>query len=425
MFPTGAQLAKPKKDKRLRIAALFAGIGGIELGLHKSGHSTILLCENDPAATKVLQHHAERHFPGANFHPDVTDLEDIGDADVLTAGFPCQDLSQAGRTKGLNGEKSSLVAHVFRILEERRRQHRPVPWVIIENVSFMLRLARGHAMEYILDRFEALGYHWAYRVLDSNAFGLPQRRERVYFVASLDEDPRRVLFAGNERPPTLGSEVDHELAYGFYWTEGTRGLGWAENAVPTLKGGSTLGIASPPAVWLPDGRIVQPSIRDAERMQGFPASWTEPAQEVAKRGVRWKLVGNAVTVKASEWLGERLLELDGDTSLPGTEISRHGTWPRAAWNVDGAGGRRFGAALSTWPVRKIGTPLAEFLEEPKLLLSERATAGFLLRFKQSSLRRPAGFVKALEAHLERVRSAGGVSSPPAPNYERKAAMTGA
>src|SRR5262245_59574290 len=100
--------------------------------------------------------------------------------------------------------------------------------------------------------------------------GIPQRRERVYIVASRVGDPRDVLLvddAGAPEAPDL--ERWRSVACGFYWTEGLRGLGWAFDAVPTLKGGSTIGIPSPPAIVLRSGAIVQPDIRDAERLQGF------------------------------------------------------------------------------------------------------------------------------------------------------------
>ena len=90
------------------------------------------------------------------------------------------------------------------------------------------------------------------------------------------EDPRPVLFGddGGERV----TPFDRNLLCGFYWTEGLRGLGWAVDAVPTLKGGSTIGIPSPPAIWNPkDGSITTPSITDAERLQGFEPDWTQPA----------------------------------------------------------------------------------------------------------------------------------------------------
>jgi len=138
------------------------------------------------------------------------------------------------------------------------------------------------------------------------------------------------------------------IACGFYWTEGYTGLGWAIDAVPTLKGGSTIGIPSPPAIWLPDGSLVTPDVRDAERLQGFPAGWTEPAlfQPEAKEGSRWKLVGNAVCVPVADWLGDRLchpVTYDGnqDQLLP-----VGAAWPTAAW---GKNGKAYKAASSPWP----------------------------------------------------------------------------
>jgi DNA (cytosine-5)-methyltransferase 1 len=374
----------------LRVAGLFAGIGGIEHGFHRSGHSTSLLCEIDPAASAVL----EERFPGVPQHRDVAKLRDVGDVDVITAGFPCQDLSQAGTTQGLEGDKSSLVVHVFRLLDRR-----PVPWVVLENVPFMLQLARGQALDWIVREFERRQYKWAYRVVDTRAFGLPQRRERVYLVASQVHDPRTVLFSGNESP--IPARVRTEgIAYGFYWTEGSRGLGWAVDAVPTIKGGSTIGIPSPPAIWCPSGEIVRPHIRDAERLQGFEAGWTTPAERVAKPGIRWKLVGNAVTVDVAAWVGARLLDRNGYDGIEGEPVRAGRSWPRAAWNV---GNGRMTAPFSTWPVAIESQPLVAFLRHPTSPLSERATSGFLARFTASTLAKPDGFVEALKSHVDRVR----------------------
>jgi DNA (cytosine-5)-methyltransferase 1 len=133
---------------------------------------------------------------------------------------------------------------------------------MLENVPFMLQLEKGEAMRYLTAWLDKHGYTWAYRVLDARAFGLPQRRQRVILLASKTEDPREVLFQGNEgMPPTPSYQ---EFPSGFYWTEGQRGLGWAPDAVPTLKGGSGLGIPSPPAIRFLDGFIGTPSLRDAE-----------------------------------------------------------------------------------------------------------------------------------------------------------------
>ena len=376
------------------VAGLFAGVGGLERGLHKArvGHTTSLLCENDPAAMAVLR----MRFPEIRLHADVCTLKALPKkTSLVVAGFPCQDLSQAGNTAGIQGSRSALVGEVLRLL----RQHR-TPWVLLENVPFMLQLSAGRAMEMIATAFEDVGYKWAYRVVDARAFGLPQRRRRVYFLASLDGDPREILFAdeaGTKPEPQVNG---HPVARGFYWTEGIRGLGWAVDAVPTLKGGSTVGIPSSPAILMPDGRVVMPNIRDAERLQGFPVDWTKPAERVTKAGGRWKLVGNAVSVPAATWLGKRLAKPGRVLEYELSRLRERGQWPTAAWNV---GEGRVRVEASEWPVHEPYMSLAEFLRYEPKLLSVRATSGFLERTGRSGLRFPDGFLTALRAHLDRVQ----------------------
>jgi DNA (cytosine-5)-methyltransferase 1 len=375
------------------VAGLFAGVGGIELGLRRAGHEAALLCEFDPGASAVLEH----RFRGVRLHGDVRTLPSLPrDVDLLAAGFPCQDLSQAGQTKGIAGARSGLVREVFRLLEAR-----PVPWLLLENVPFMLQLGRGEALSVIIDELERLGYRWAYRVVNSEAFGLPQRRQRVFLVAALEADPRGVLFADEAGPPA--PELRRRpRACGFYWTEGIRGLGWAENGVPTLKGGSTIGIPSPPAIVLPNGEIVKPDIRDAERLQGFEADWTLPAAAVVKRGHRWKLVGNAVTVDVAHWIGERLRSPGRVVVAAGPRVTPGRAWPKAAWNV---GDGRHEVNASQWPRALPRTELHRFLQFQPEPLSAKATAGFLERTQRSTLRFPEGFLEAVREHLARMQSA--------------------
>jgi DNA (cytosine-5)-methyltransferase 1 len=375
----------------LVVAGLFAGIGGIELGLSRSGHASKLLCEIDDAACAVL----EKRFPGIALHRDVRTLDTLTkDVDLLTAGFPCQDLSQAGMTRGIAGEKSGLIGHVFRLLNKRR-----VPWVLIENVPFMLQLGQGRALDVIVSELERLGYRWAYRVIDSRAFGLPQRRQRVFLLATTVGDPRSVLLAddvGEQEDPS----PSRRRSYGFYWTEGLRGLGTAIDAVPTLKGGSTIGIPSPPAIVLPrSSRVVTPDIRDAERLQGFEADWTVPASEVSRRaGTRWKLVGNAVTVNIAEWIGRRLRSPGSYDASADAPLMLRSAWPQTAWNV---GRGRYRSSSSRWPEAMEMRPIHEFLRFPPALLSARATTGFLNRLTQSALSRPPWFDGVLERHRDR------------------------
>lgn len=374
-----------------RVAGLFAGIGAVERGLARGGHETVLFCENDPAAMAVLKD----RFPRVPLHDDVRTLRWLPpETTLVVAGFPCQDLSQAGTTKGLAGARSGLVGEVFRLLGSHR-----APWVLLENVPFMLQLGRGEAMHVITSRLEALGYRWAYRVVDSRAFGLPQRRRRVYLLASLQGDPRHVLFAdevGEQPEPMLNG---HPVACGFYWTEGLRGLGWAVDAVPTLKGGSTIGIPSPPAIWMPDGRLVTPDIRDGERLQGLPSNWTRAAEIIAKKGARWKLVGNAVSVPAAAWIGQRMIKPGRLADVEALPMRGHRHWPKAAWNV---GDGRYSVSISEWPMRKSAPPLDEFLKYDVVPLSAKATGGFLERTRRAKLRFPAGFIHAVERHLAAV-----------------------
>ena len=372
------------------VVGLFAGIGGIELGLHRAGHRTVLLCENDPAAIAVLKH----NFAQVSRYDDICTLERLpANTTLVTAGFPCQDLSQAGMTKGISGKRSGLVGEVFRLLEEQR-----TPWVLLENVPFMLQLARGEAMNVITSALEELGYKWAYRVIDSRAFGLPQRRRRVYLMACLEGDPRTVLFADDSEPRVESQGGGRSPACGFYWTEGLRGLGWAVDAVPTLKGGSSIGIPSPPAIVLGNRRIVTPDIVDTERLQGFPRNWTKPAELVGKKSTRWKLVGNAVSVRAATWIGRRMLRPGAPVDFHTQILCDHRHWPTAAWNV---GHGRVKVEASEWPATWSYKPLEEFLTKNRLSpLSPKATRGFLSRTERAKLIFPEGFIDALKAHLK-------------------------
>lgn len=370
----------------MKVVGLFAGIGGIEVGFHVAGHETVLLCDVEEAAQAVL---IER-FPDVPVVGDVHELRSLPAADVLVAGFPCQDLSQAGRTAGIQGQQSGLVREVFRLASRSK-----ATWLVLENVPFMLQLDRGEAMRFLTTSLEELGFNWAYRVVDARSFGIPQRRQRVILVASRTEDPREVLFVGDAGEPDVASEID-DVACGFYWTEGVRGLGWAVDAVPTLKGGSSIGIPSPPAIRFPGGFIGTPDLRDAERLQGFEADWTAPAEDAGhKRGARWKLVGNAVSVPVARWVGQRLLDpisYDGAEDEPLSAAP----WPRAAWGLKGD---VRGSALSLWPVQDEYQGLADFLHYDAAPLSKRAAEGFLSRARESSLNFPDGLLDEVAEHI--------------------------
>jgi len=374
----------------VKIAGLFAGIGGIELGFHQalgSGAQTELLCECWAPAQQVLS----VRFPGVELHPDVRELRDLpAGLDVLAAGFPCTDLSQAGRTAGIEGQNSGLVSHVFDVLRLVDRSAGDLPWVMVENVPNMLALDKGKAMAYLVREIESLGYRWAYRVVDTRFTGLPQRRRRVILLASRTEDPRAVLFAED-----AGERPDDELksdAFGFYWTEGRGGLGWAQDAVPTLKGGSTIGIPSSPAIWVPEAdlerRFVTLDVEDAETLQGFEPGWTEVGEMTRKRGTRFKLVGNAVTTRVARWVAESLVD-PGGMEAESTRWTQGGAWPAAAW---GQSGTVYQVAASEFPRHLPYEHLSEVVDLRSAPgLSDRALNGFRNRLRLGNLGRHPGF----------------------------------
>jgi DNA (cytosine-5)-methyltransferase 1 len=370
-----------------RVAGLFAGIGGLERGLADAGHHAAMLCEVWEPARAVLA----ARFPDVPLEGDIAALASLpSDVDVVTAGFPCTDLSQAGRTAGIGGRQSGLVSHVFRLVD----RHEP-RYLVLENVRNMLALDRGRAMHYLASELEGRGYRWAYRLVDSRFTGVPQRRQRVLLVASRTEDPRAVLLCDEAGEP----DVSHDAcdAYGFYWTEGVRGLGWAPDAVPTLKGGSAIGIPSPPGVWVPRAplgrRLVTPGVEDAEELQGFPRGWTAIEE---RRGVRWKLVGNAVTVGVARWLGRRLGAPGRYDDADATPLPDGARWPDAAW---GEAGGRWRHPVSMWPRREPYRHLLDVLQD-KTPLSRRATAGFLDRTQRARLRFAEEFILDLKRHVD-------------------------
>lgn len=173
--------------------SLFAGVGGADLGMEAVGIDTVLACEIDKHARAVLGH----RFPHATLHDDVRKLtgDDIRRAGavpertILSGGFPCQPFSVAGRRRGMGGddERGDLYWDISRLLAEF-----PARWIVLENVPGLLSIDRGRTFGTILGDLADLGYGVAYRVLDAQFFGVPQRRRRIFIVGCLGDDRRPV-----------------------------------------------------------------------------------------------------------------------------------------------------------------------------------------------------------------------------------------
>lgn len=377
----------------MSVVGLFSGIGGFERAFSRAGFETSCLVEIDPAARAVLK----ARFPGVEIRKDVRELSGLpSGATVVTAGFPCQNLSMAGDKAGVRGAESGVVEKLFDLIGGSDS-----PAVLIENVYFMLQLDSGEAMTWLAEEFERRGYRWAYRVLDTMGFGLPQRRRRVYMLACRDMDPRTVLFADKgpssaTPPPSLRDPL------GFYWTEGRSGVGLTVDGVPPIKAGSTVGIPSPPAVLFPDGAVLTPGLRACERLQGFPAGWTDVEDARVGKNPGWRMVGNAVSVPVARWVADRMRRPGPVLNFPERKIEPGDRWPNAAWNV---GDGRVGVDAGDRPDPAEPRSISEFRDSSWSRLSDRAMNGFIARAEQGALRMPAGFLDALRKAERKVPKA--------------------
>ena len=162
----------------MRVLDLFSGIGGASLGLHWAGMRTIAFCEADGFARGVLR----RHWPGVPVYDDVRRLsaqrmrdDGVEDADLLVGGFPCQDISLAGRGAGIEGARSGLWSDMERLVAECGPR-----WVVAENVPGL----RGRGADRVCAGLEALGYACWPVVVGAVHAGAPHRRQRVWVVVS-------------------------------------------------------------------------------------------------------------------------------------------------------------------------------------------------------------------------------------------------
>ena len=198
---------------------LFAGVGGFRRGLELAGHKCVGFCEWDKfAAASYTSMHLitddqrahlatmelkkrqkeilkEEYRNGEWYSADVRLIrgDNVPRADCWCFGAPCQDFSFAGQRKGLDGDRSSLVREVFRVLGELNEEDRP-KWLIYENVKGMLSSNRGWDFLAIILEMEQLGYDVEWELFNTKNFGVPQNRERVYTVGHLRSRGERKIF---------------------------------------------------------------------------------------------------------------------------------------------------------------------------------------------------------------------------------------
>lgn len=163
----------------MKFISLFSGIGGFDLAFDRAGMECVTVCEIDKNAQAILR----RHFPNATLYDDVRkvgkETHERKSIDLICGGFPCQDLSVAGKRAGLAGERSGLWFEFARVIDELEPR-----WVVIENVPGLLSSHKGKDFAIIIRWLAERGYGVTWRILDAQYFGVPQRRRRVFIVGS-------------------------------------------------------------------------------------------------------------------------------------------------------------------------------------------------------------------------------------------------
>ncbi len=193
---------------KLRVLDLFSGIGGFSLGLERTGgFETVAFCEIEEFPRKVLA----KHWPEVPIYEDVAtaNFRQVGPVDLVAAGFPCQDISLAGKGAGLAGERSGLFWCVLRAVRMVGR-----PRIVLENVAALL----GRGMGSVLGALAQIGYDAEWHCIPASAVGAPHERDRVWIVA----DAKRNEQSWQE--PCVGpfgrmGRVEQSLAWNGNWED--------------------------------------------------------------------------------------------------------------------------------------------------------------------------------------------------------------
>ena len=327
----------------MNVGSTFSGVGGLDLGLERAGMSVLWQAEIDEWSRRVLRW----HWPDTRLYNDVRDITaDAERVDLLTGGFPCQDLSVAGRRAGLAGERSGLFHEFARLADELRPA-----WLLVENVVGLLSSADGRDFGVVLSTLADLGYGLSWRVVDARYFGVPQRRRRVFVVGCFGDDGSRAVRAlgaggegnleagrcswqtaprgtGNSSAAAGGLDVAHTLqttcgdysrADGFNMVKGSvRGFHHKQDPISSMNMTPALGATS-------DGMAVsfaqnqRGELREDTVMDQLTAKGGKPGQGYP--AVRVNTLGQDVSkpLLTNESGGVRTTDLDGGAFVAGSE----------------------------------------------------------------------------------------------------------
>ena len=215
----------------LTMVDLFAGIGMARMGMEQAGFKCVYTCEFDKHKRKEYEI-IHGNIPEGCDIRDVRAIE-LPRADVWFFGAPCQDFSIAGCRKGLDGERSSLIGEVFRLLKEKKEDKEDKPeWIVYENVKGMLSSNSGWDFFSILSSMDELGYDTEWQILNSKDFGVPQNRERVYTIGHFRKYGRKQILpitANDKQTYKLQEKIISNTITARYGNSTTNGTFIIEN----------------------------------------------------------------------------------------------------------------------------------------------------------------------------------------------------
>jgi DNA (cytosine-5)-methyltransferase 1 len=280
----------------ISVGSLFSGIGGLELGLERTGgFKTIWQCEIDPFALKVL----EKHWPDVKRFTDITKMgieEDIPHADLICGGFPCQPISCAGKRQG-EKDKRWLWPEFYRIICEARPS-----WVLAENVPELLSANSGRLFGGILRDLAQIGYDAEWQMLSAAQFGAPHLRRRIFVIAYSSSQRRQQntrRTSKNESPnegrPSKKDYISECNGESRASTD-TDQHGFARKVFQEMVGS--------------EGQVFQAKRRDWGKA---PSPVCGVDDGVSHRLDRLRCLGNAVVSPVIEYIGKCILNANGDT----------------------------------------------------------------------------------------------------------------
>ncbi len=313
---------------------LFSGIGGFRLGMEQAGHICLGHCEIDKFANKS---YIAMHKPKESewYADDITRVraEDVPKADCWCFGFPCQDISVAGKQQGFRGRRSSLFFTVTSLIRGQKEENKPA-YLFIENVKNLLSINRGIDFARLLMELDEIGYDAEWAVINS-ADVIPQNRERVFIIGHLRGRSTRKVFPvkrtnGENFTPNrlkLFSLINGEnkVQSRIYHAEGicpalnTGTGGNLEPKIATLynsdRSGNVRcldanyfkGLGSKQRTGVYDRyKIRKLTPKECFKLQGFPDEYFDRAQEVNSDSQLYKQAGNSVTVPVIYELARRM-----------------------------------------------------------------------------------------------------------------------